>query len=250
MHTTLLILLSSLSIPLIWTCSSNEAESRQTSTYSKAVFQQDISWVDTAHIRRGDFHEEIFSNGKLYALQRASLSFKIPQTIAEIYVKNGQRVQKGQRLAKQENFPQQLALEQAQQNLEKARTNMQDALIGYGYSGKDSSEVPSQIFKAAQNKSGYLQAQSELKKAKYDLQNTILTAPFSAIVANLTAKPFNSSEAYSPFCVLLGDRIFEAKFQILETEVPMIQQHTPSRNHSFFFRLIPPMMETYKKSIL
>ena len=223
MHNLLLYLFGSIAISLLPACGTTEAESRQQEEIAKRNYTEDVSWVDTARVQQGDFHQQILSNGKLQATQKAELSFKLDETITVIQIKNGQRVATGQHLATLENFNQQLALEQAQQKLASAQTDMQDALIGYGYSGKDSADIPSQIYQAAQNKSGLLQARSELKKAEYDLRHTILKAPFSGVVANLEAKAHNTASSYKPFCLLIGDQRFEVSFQILETERALVQ---------------------------
>ena len=215
---------SLLYLTLLAACSTTGAESRQQEEVARRSYTEDVSWVDTTRVIQDDFHQEILSNGKLQPTQQAELNFKLDETITAINIKNGQRVKTGQHLATLENFNQQLSLEQAQQKLASAKTDMQDALIGYGYSGKDSADIPEQIYQAAQNKSGLLQARSELKKAEYDLRHTILRAPFSGVIANLEAKAHNAASSYKAFCVLIGDQRFEVKFQILETERELVQK--------------------------
>lgn len=50
--------------------------------------------------------------------------------VAHIYVKNGDRVQRGQKLAELDKFRLSNKLAQAKDGLEKARLELQDVLIG------------------------------------------------------------------------------------------------------------------------
>lgn len=50
------------------------------------------------------FHHELISNGTLSAQRYADLKFETAETIAEILVRNGERVSKGQPLASLSTF--------------------------------------------------------------------------------------------------------------------------------------------------
>ena len=51
-----------------------------------------------------DFNHELISNGKLSARNFVDLKFESAEPIAKIYVKNGDRVTKGQKLAELSTF--------------------------------------------------------------------------------------------------------------------------------------------------
>lgn len=53
--------------------------------------------------------------------------------MAHIYVKNGDRVKRGQKLAELDLFTLRNKLEQAENSLKQAELEMQDVLIGQGY---------------------------------------------------------------------------------------------------------------------
>lgn len=55
-------------------------------------------------LKRKAFHHELVSNGKISARGKADLRFETGEVIAHIYVKNGDRVQKGQKLADLDKF--------------------------------------------------------------------------------------------------------------------------------------------------
>ena len=56
-------------------------------------------------LKKRDFNHELVSNGKISARGKADLRFETGEVIAHIYVKNGDRVQKGQKLADLDKFP-------------------------------------------------------------------------------------------------------------------------------------------------
>ena len=60
--------------------------------------------VTTQILKRRDFHHELVSNGKVSALGQADLRFETSEVIVRIYVKNGDRVHKGQKLAELDKF--------------------------------------------------------------------------------------------------------------------------------------------------
>ncbi|MEM6806112.1 MAG: efflux RND transporter periplasmic adaptor subunit, partial [Bacteroidota bacterium] len=150
------------------------------------------------------------------------LRFRISEMISSIEVKNGQRVAKGQILAKLESFEQENARDQAIQALEKSEIDMKDALISYGYNDKDSVNIPQNILKVAQTRSGYLTAKSDLKKAVYALTHTQLKAPFTGLIANLETHAFNQAETGKAFCLLIDDRKLEVSFSVLESDLAEI----------------------------
>ena len=105
-----------------------------------------------------DFQHELISNGKLAAKRRVDLRFESPELIAHIYVKNGDRVRKGMKLAELDGFKLQNQVDQALDALEKSKLEVQDVLIGQGYMLADSAKVPAATLKLARLKSGYDQA--------------------------------------------------------------------------------------------
>ena len=85
-------------------------------------------------LKKRDFHHELMSNGKISARGKADLRFETGEVIAHIYVKNGDRVQKGQKLADLDKFRLEQKLSQSEDALLKAELELKDVLIGQGYS--------------------------------------------------------------------------------------------------------------------
>lgn len=169
-----------------------------------------------------DFQHELISNGKLAAKRRVDLRFESQELIAHIYVKNGDRVRKGMKLAEQDAFKLKNQVDQALDALEKAKLEMQDVLIGQGYMLADSAKVPAATRRLARLKSGYDQALATYELAVRSLEMGTLVAPFDGIIANLFIHQGNPSSTTDAFCTVIDPQSLEADFTVLENELPLI----------------------------
>ncbi len=183
--------------------------------------------VTVIELKETDFMHELISNGKLSAHNYVDLTFKSAEPIAQIFVKNGDRVKKGQKLAELSTFRLSNATAQAKDALARAKLELQDVLIGQGYKLEDSTKVPAATMQLARVKSGYDQALIAWQLADYEEQNAVLRAPFDGVVANLFAKPYNTASTSEVFCSVIDTRTLEANFTVLESELPLIKVGDP-----------------------
>jgi RND family efflux transporter MFP subunit len=181
------------------------------------------SEVTTMSLLLSDFNHELISNGKLEAGRTAGLRFESVEPVAAIWVKNGDWVTKGQKLAELATFRLANRTFQAKDALDRARLEMQDVLIGQGYAPEDSARTPPATLQLARTRSGYEQALAQYELALYEEQHAVLTAPFDGTVANLFAKPFNMASTSEAFCTIMDTRTLEASFTVLEGELPLIR---------------------------
>lgn len=187
------------------------------------VLPSESNEVTVTLLKRGAFEHELVSNGKVTAGAMADLRFETAGVVAQIYVKNGDFVRKGQKLAELDKFRLKNKTAQAKDALEKAELELQDVLIGQGYPVGDVSKVPADIMKLARVKSGYDQSRSQYELAAYEEEHATLTAPFDGVVANLFAKPFNEPSTSEAFCTVVGTQGMEVDFTVLESELPLIK---------------------------
>ena len=170
------------------------------------------------------FHQELISNGKLTAERMVDLFFENDEPVAVVYVKNGERVQKDQKLARLNSFKLENNLSKATTSLENARLELQDLLIGQGFRIQDSALVPPAVMQLVEIKSGYKQALDEYNLARYEADHAVLTAPFDGVVANLYTRAMNKQTAGEPFCTIIDPNSLEASFSVLESELPLIRR--------------------------
>ncbi|GAE82049.1 RND family efflux transporter MFP subunit [Bacteroides reticulotermitis] len=216
-------LLLSVALSLVVACSGKKSDADKKELGVSTVLPDGDNRVSAQILKRCDFHHELISNGKVNARSKADLRFETGEVIARIYVKNGDRVRKGQKLAELDQFRLEQKMAQAEDALAKASLELQDVLIGQGYTSDDFSKVPAETMKLAKVKSGYDQTKSQYELIKRELEHATLVAPFDGIVANLFAKPHNPANTSEVFCTVIDTRGMEADFTVLESELSFIK---------------------------
>lgn len=204
-------------------CSSEKKEDSAKEDTVETALPDEANEVTVMTLKATDFNHELVSNGKLSARRHVDLRFESAEPIAAIYVKNGDRVSKGQKLAELSTFRLKNKTAQAKDALERAKLELQDVLIGQGYALADSARVPSATMQLARVKSGYDQAVTQYELSEYEEKNALLTAPFDGIVANLFAKQYNTASTADAFCTVIDPGSLEAAFTVLESELPLIK---------------------------
>jgi RND family efflux transporter MFP subunit len=203
---------------LFFACSSNHSAVNENGL--STALPDEISEVRAMLLEYTDFQHELIANGTVSA-NKADLRFQTSEPIVAIYVKNGDRVHKGQKIAMLEQFKPENNLAQAKDNLDRAYLDLQDALITQGYMHGDSAQVTKDILQIAKMRSNYPQMRNQYELAAYNYRNSILYAPFDGVVANLFTKVYNIPTAAEPFCTIIDDTR-EADFKILESELPFV----------------------------
>ena len=179
--------------------------------------------VDTMVLRRQTFQKQVLCNGKLRAMRRAELMCpKAGEILQSVNVRNGQLVAEGTTLAVADTRERKDALEKAKHDLEKAKVELQDKLIGLGYDG-NTDNVPADVLKRVEVTSGYYSARFALRSAEQALHDCTLKAPFSGRIADLVARPHQRGDK---FCTLIDDSFFDVEFKILEAELVSVRMGT------------------------
>ncbi|MBR2018333.1 MAG: efflux RND transporter periplasmic adaptor subunit [Prevotella sp.] len=184
--------------------------------------QQSMSetYVDTMTLHTSTFNKQIVCNGRLRAKAKSELNFVTQGITAEIFVKEGMAVQKGALIASLDKRERLRELEKAEKELERAKVELVDKLIGLEYDATMQG-IPDDVMKRAEVTSGYFSAQYQLQSAKKALNECNLYAPFSGRIANLEARPYQNN---SKICTLIDDSQFEVEFRILEAELSSVRK--------------------------
>ena len=199
-------------------------EKKEANAVVARQYVEEQTKVKVAKVRKGIFYKEILNNGKLCAVRKSEVLFEQSGKIRSVDVRNGERVEKGQLLAKVDDTTQKYELEKAQMDLDKALLEMEDFLIGAGYTLKDTADMPKNILNVANIRSNYKSALANYVRAEKNFNDTRIVAPFASVVTNLEAKSFNPSSKYKILCELIDNSAFEVNFFILETEYQQIKK--------------------------
>ncbi len=201
---------------LLTGCKKNTEEESAT-----AVDQQEerVADVDTLALHKQTFQKQLLCNGRLAAIRRADLQCpKSGEILQSVNVQNGQWVSQGAILAVADTRDKSAELEKAKHDLEKAKVELQDKLIGLGYDGT-LTNVPADVLQRAEITSGYYSSKYQLEAAQKALADCQLRAPFSGRIANLEAR---AHQVGNKFATLLDDSFFDVEFKILEAELSFI----------------------------
>ena len=200
-----------------------DGEKKQEATDNKIQRAEAINYVDTIHLSRGIFRSQLISNGKLRAKQKSDLRFAASGIVDKLNIKNGGTVRGGETLAAVESGEQSLRLKQAMSRLEKARIDLSDALLGFGYTSGDTTSVKPEHLRTAKIRSGYESAVDDVAAARMALEKCTLTAPFDGKIANLKTKLWENPKG-DFFCTVIDDGSFDIEFAVLESELKNVRE--------------------------
>ena len=213
------LLLYILLILSIFSCHSPQSktapsENQQTKPAPQTVF--------VSIIKPGTFPLQLFSNGTLHCGQKAELRFQTTGIIKNIKAKNGQKLQRGNIIAVLENERQKINLAQTKEQIASAEIELKSLIISFGGKKEDTTSVSPELYQNLKIQSGLNKARNQLKQAQLEYNSTFLKAPFSGIVADIEAQPFNSVSPSEVFCRLLDNSSFIAGFTLLESEISKV----------------------------
>ena len=209
-------LTSFLIIYLLFACGAKT--SKTSSDVQKRQYTEQQNPVEVIVLQKGLFRKELVNNGKLVALRKSELQFRVGEQLEKLSFRNGDAIKAGQVIAELNPFTYRQQLGNAQIQLKKTRLEMQNVLIGQGYNTMDSTAIPPHIYEMAAVRSGFAEASQSLKTAQFNLESTRLVAPFSGKLANIVQKQYDRINAGTTFCTLIDDSEFEAEFRIVESE--------------------------------
>lgn len=177
-------------------------------------------YVDVMTLHSQTFHRQLVCNGKLQAIAKCELAFDNASPVSRVLVQNGSRVTRGQVVATTSAVDAQLDVEKAMKELEKAKVDLADRLIGLGYDGI-AGNVPEDVMHRAKVASGYFMAQYQLQAAHNALKKCSLTAPISGRIANLDNK---RGQRIDKLCTIIDDSKLDVDFCVLEAEIKNIHR--------------------------
>ncbi len=150
--------------------------------------------------------------GRVDALNKAELAFRVPGTIQELPIKEGDRVEAGQLLAALDPTDYEIAVKDVQATFDRADKDFKRAeeLVADGFISRTDFDA-----KEAERKN----AQAALDRAQQDLIYTRLTAAFDGTVARRYVQRFEEVQAKQAVMVIQDNSLLEVKVDIPEAIV-------------------------------
>ncbi len=207
-----------------WSCKQSSTANHQQAQNQKKNTQQKAVKVRIAIAKDTVFDKQIISNGRLLSRQTAQMHFRQNGYLQKIYVHNGSMVSKGKIIARLDNALLHNAVQQAQTQVAKARQKFEELKINYKAS--DSSQL--------KIKAGLSEAQARLREAQIKYNQSLLKAPFSGQIANLTLKPGNLVTPSDTIATLLDNKHLIVRFPVLESEMPFVKKGMSVVIQSFY----------------
>lgn len=227
---------------LVFINSCHENSSKNTSSSNAFSFKNEKKDVEVLVLGelKNDFNQQIVSNGKIESKRNSKLHFKRNDIITSINFSNGQSITKGNVIATLETDLLNNQLDRSKIEYQKAKNRFEEEKINYG-----SSNLSEKILDKLKVKSGLLEAQNNLDKAHLELEQTILKAPFSGVIANIEKKQGDYITSSDIFCTLIDPVSLEVSFSILENEFDFISkgqeifvQSFSNRDQKFYGEII------------
>ncbi len=206
---------------LLFACGSKTTEG--TANAQKRQYTEQKNPVTVMVLQKGPFRKELVNNGKLVALRKTDLQFRVGEQLEKLSFKNGEYVKAGQVIAGLTPFAFSQQLSNAEIQLKRNRMEMQNLLIGQGYTTLDTALIPRKIYEVAFVKSGYAEACQNLRSAKFNFESAQLIAPFGGVLVNIEKKLYDRVKAGTSFCTLIDDSEFEVNFRVVESKISDIR---------------------------
>lgn len=174
-----------------------------------------------AEVRRGDLVLTISTTGQVRSAGVAHLKAENTGTVAEVVVRPGARVTKGQALVRLDPRPFDLAVDEAQAAEAQSELQYQDLLVPDSIvSGHGSTE---ERRKNAEARSGLLTAKVRLERAQLDREQATIRAPFNGIVDEVSVAAGERVSAGQAIVTVVDMDDLEVEAAVLEHDLPLLR---------------------------
>ncbi len=163
--------------------------------------------------------------GRIDAVNRAELSFRVPGKVVAIKFNEGDRVKKSQILAQLDATDYRITLKDRQASFDSAKNDFERAkdLVEKGHISRRDFDKLEATFKSAS---------AALEQAQQNLRYTDLRAPFDGVVAKRKVEQFEEVQAKQPVLSLQDSSSLEVKIDVPENIILRITQERVERNES------------------
>lgn len=171
--------------------------------------------------RDGDLVLRVKTRGDVYGDAVVDLAADVGGTVAEVLVRSGARVTKGQPLVRLDPFPFDLAVREAQAALDEREQAFRESFMPESLvTGIGPTEEQR---KALRIRSGMAAAEVRLEKARWERARSVITAPVDGYVDRLDLAPGERLGAGTAFATIVDVSAVRIEARVLEDDLPLIR---------------------------
>ena len=195
---------------------------------------------------------DFFSKGTIESVSDVAVTSRINEQIVMLGVEMGQRVQKGQVVARLDRTATEDKIVKGRAELERAEYQYQNILMGQGYKRGAFDQAPENIRELARLKSGYNTAKAALRQLEHQLTYCSIQAPISGVVTQLNAVLYATAVPGETLFRIVDNEHLKVCFDILENELHRFEKGTeitlapvsyPDDRHHARITAVSPVVE-------
>jgi RND family efflux transporter MFP subunit len=177
--------------------------------------------VEGKTVERGTFVLWVNVEGQAAALRMAPLHAEVAGPVVEVQVREGDFVASGDVIAKVDPKVYELDVQEAQGALEQAEAQYQDLTLGD--ETIDDPELLEVRQAQARIRSGLAGAEARLEMARYDLEKTVIRAPYAGRIANLAVDVGTRLLVNDSVATVVDLSSMDVDVQVLESEIAILE---------------------------
>ena len=195
---------------------------------------------------------DFFSKGTIESVSEVAVTSRINEQIVMLGVEMGQRVQKGQVVARLDRTATEDKIVKGRAELERAEYQYQNILMGQGYKRGAFDQAPENIREMARINSGYNTAKAALRQLEHQLTYCTIQAPISGVVTQLDAVLYATAVPGETLFRIVDTEHLKVCFDILENELQRFEKGTvitvtpisfPDDRHQACITAVSPVVE-------
>ena len=208
--------------------------------------------ADSVSLQKDAIPVDFFSKGTIESVSEVAVTSRINAQIVMLGVEMGQRVQKGQVVARLDRTATEDKIVKGRAELERAEYQYQNILMGQGYKRGAFDQAPENIREMARINSGYNTAKAALRQLEHELSYCTIQAPISGVVTQLNAVLYGAAIPGETLFRIVDTDHLKVCFDILENELQRFEKGTvitfapvsyPDDRHYATITAISPMVE-------
>ena len=208
--------------------------------------------ADTVSHKKDAAPVDFYSKGTIESVSEVSVTSRINAQIVMLGVEMGQRVQKGQVVARLDRTVTEDKIVKGRAELERSEYQYQNILMGQGYKRGAFDQAPENIREMARINSGYNTAKAALRQLEHELTYCTIHAPISGVVTQLNAVLYGTAVPGETLFRIVDTDHLKVCFDILENELKRFEKGTvitfapvsyPDDRHYATITAISPMVE-------